>query len=388
MNYCGVISVVLTALPVIACGSSTLPSLDEGVVTSVLVSADSIELAPGETTQLSVIVSDQSGSPLTDATVRWTSDAEDVAVVSSSGLVEGISEGMTRIHAQVGVLTATVSVLVARAEIFDPPAATECANAPPEWLWCDDFEKDRLGSYFEYIAAQGAFARAAAVGLEGSSGMKARWEAGQVGAGSLHLAVGRSPDTYRRSVAAIDRDLQTLYWRLYLRNEPGWVGGGGGKLSRAFIFHSPDNWGQAMIAHVWSGGGDRSENLLLDPASGTDEAGNVLTSTYNDFANLRWLGVGVSETRVFAAAEVGAWQCIEAQVSLNAAGAADGVFRLWINDRLEAEQTQLNWVGSYSDFGLNAVYVENYWNEGSPRTQERYFDNFVVSTERIGCLGG
>jgi len=273
------------------------------------------------------------------------------------------------------------------AEVADTSIINECANAPREWLWCDDFEEDRLRSYFEHDSAEGAFTRASSVGLETSSGMRARWEPGQVGAGWLHLAVGRSPDAYRRSVAATNQDLRTLYWRVYLRNEPGWVGGGGDKLSRAFIFHSQDNWGQSMIAHVWSGTDERKWNLLLDPASGTDEAGNVRTSMYNDFANLRWLGVGVSDTEVFGDAEIGLWQCIEAQVSLNSVGAADGVFRLWINDRLEAERTQLNWVGSYSDFGLNAVYLENYWNAGAPRAQERYFDNFVVSTDRIGCAG-
>jgi hypothetical protein len=42
---------------------------------------------------------------------------------------------------------------------------------------------------------------------------------------------------------------------------------------------------------------------------------------------------------------------------------------------------------SFRDYGINAVYVENYWNDGAPHAQERYFDNFVVSTQRIGCLG-
>ena len=74
-----------------------------------------------------------------------------------------------------------------------------------------------------------------------------------------------------------------------------------------------------------------------------------------------------------------------AQVRLNEAGQADGVFRMWIDGQLEAERTGLNWVGSYDEYGINAVFVSNYWNDGSPTQQERYLDNFVVSTERIGC---
>jgi len=31
------------------------------------------------------------------------------------------------------------------------------------------------------------------------------------------------------------------------------------------------------------------------------------------------------------------------------------------------------------------MYLEKYWNDGVPQAQERYFDNFVVSTQRIGC---
>jgi hypothetical protein len=33
------------------------------------------------------------------------------------------------------------------------------------------------------------------------------------------------------------------------------------------------------------------------------------------------------------------------------------------------------------------VFFENYWNTGSPKLQERYFDNIVVSTQPIGCAG-
>ena len=58
---------------------------------------------------------------------------------------------------------------------------------------------------------------------------------------------------------------------------------------------------------------------------------------------------------------------------------------LWINDSLEAKAPYLNWIGSYSAYGLNAVFLENYWNAGSPVAQERFLDRFVVGTSRIGC---
>ena len=68
-------------------------------------------------------------------------------------------------------------------------------------------------------------------------------------------------------------------------------------------------------------------------------------------------------------------------------GAAGLVFSsvIPVNGTLDARETGLNWVGSYSAYGINAVFFENYWNTGSPVAQERYFDNLVVSTQRIGC---
>ena len=69
----------------------------------------------------------------------------------------------------------------------------------------------------------------------------------------------------------------------------------------------------------------------------------------------------------------------------NDPGRANGVFELWISGGLEARLEGLNWQGAYSDYGINTVFLENYWNDGAPQPQERYFDNFVVSTQRIGC---
>jgi hypothetical protein len=141
-----------------------------------------------------------------------------------------------------------------------------------------------------------------------------------------------------------------------------------------------------MIAHVWSGAGQPFEQYLyIDPASGTDAQGNVVTTDYNDFANLRWLGAAQGTTPVFAPAARGTWHCVEAHARLNGAGRADGLFELWVDGRLDAARTGIDWVGSYAGYGINAVFLENYWNAGSPVVQARDLDNFVVSTARIGC---
>ncbi|MBI4419448.1 MAG: hypothetical protein HY560_01375 [Gemmatimonadetes bacterium] len=265
-------------------------------------------------------------------------------------------------------------------------APPECASPRPAWIWCDDFEQDRLSRYFEHDGRGGSFTRDSGAGHGGSVGMRARYVLGQVAAGSLHLAFGKTPQSYFRPVDVGTTVYREIYWRLYLKHQPGWGGGGGDKLTRAISFASPTSWAEAMIAHVWSSSGSSRDYLVIDPASGTDTLGNLITTTYNDFAKLRWLGAARGHTPLFDAAHVGRWYCIETHVRLNTLGLSDGVFELWIDGETEARRTGLNWLGLFATYGINALFFENHWDAGAPQPQERYFDHLVVSTERIGCL--
>jgi hypothetical protein len=140
------------------------------------------------------------------------------------------------------------------------------------------------------------------------------------------------------------------------------------------------NWAQAMIAHVWSSG----EALTLDPATGV-RGDQVVTSRYNDFPSLRWLGnKPTSQFKLHSTQESGRWVCVEARAKLNTPSKKDGLNQLWIDGRLEAERKNLDWRGEYTGHGINAVFLETYWNDGSPVTQSRWIDNFVISTKPIG----
>jgi len=264
--------------------------------------------------------------------------------------------------------------------------AQECASPSPDWIWCDDFEQDRRSQYFEVDDANGSLARVATIGRGGSTALVAHFAQGQVNAGNLKLAFGRTPSTTFRPVDAGTANYRELYWRLWLKTGPGWTGGSGEKLSRAMIL-AGSNWSQAMVAHVWGGDPPNQNYLQLDPVSGTDAAGTVLTTKYNDLVHFRWLGRAVTQTALFDSAHVGNWYCIEAHVRLNDAGQSNGVFDLWVNGNLEARRTSLNWIGAYNSYGLNALFIENYWNTGAPVTEERYIDNLVVSTKPIACDG-
>ena len=359
-------------------GTATVTVVSNAPVASVTVTPATASVAVGQTVRLTATLRDANGNVLSGRTVLWTSDNAVAATVDGNGLVSGVSAGPAVITATSEGKSGSASVTVTA-----PSGAPECATPQPGWIWCDDFEQNRLSQYFEYDSAGGSFVRVTGVGVGGSYGMRVRFALGQVEAGSLHLAMGKVPDPYFRTVDAGTALYRDVYWRMYVRTQPGWVGGSGYKLSRAISF-ATSTWAEAMMAHLW-GDPPATGELLMDPASGTDAAGNLKTTKYNDFANFRWLGALSGVTPLFDASHVGQWYCVEAHAQLNDAGSSNGVFEFWINGNLDARETGLNWVGSYSAYAINALFFENYWNTGSPAAQERYFDNIVISTQRIGC---
>lgn len=81
-----------------ACDSGTnAPSVD-----TVIIEADDSEVAVGGTLQLQATAYDDDGDEITGRPVEWSSSNENVATVSASGLLEGVSPGTVRITAEIG----------------------------------------------------------------------------------------------------------------------------------------------------------------------------------------------------------------------------------------------------------------------------------------------
>ena len=339
---------------------------------------DSVALDTGHTQQFTVTGKFSDSST---ATVPATFSATGGSVSSSGLFTAGTTAGSFHVIAVKtgGSLADTSKVVV----VANASSAAECANPQPGWIWCDDFEQDRSSSYFEFITSGGNFTREAGVGKDSSYGMRAHFAAGANSAGELHLAFGKTPLTYMKPVDPGTANYREIYWRMYVRAQAGWVGGSHDKLSRALVF-AGTNFQEAAFAHVWGSLAD-TNTLTLDPASGTDSAGNLKTTQYNDFPNMRFLGAMTMHEDIFDAAHVGQWYCVEAHAKLNDAGQSNGIFEVWINDTLQAQETTLNWLGSFNAYGFNAIYFENYWNNGAPVAEDRFFDRIVVSTQRIGC---
>lgn len=262
---------------------------------------------------------------------------------------------------------------------------TECDNwnaLQPDWIWCDDFESDpKLNiDYFEVNRAGGRFGVSTDAAYGGNASLKGVFIPSSSNAGNIKFSFGRTPVSPTRYLS---QDFQNIYWRFYMMVDSTWVGNPQ-KTTRITVFSESD-WSQAVIGHLW---GDGSLGQLLDPASGTDPdpaSTQVLTSGYNDFVNLRWLGILRGSTQVYSPAYRNRWVCVETHIKLNTPGLLDGIFEYWIDDALEVNNNSLNWRSSYQDYGLNAIFIENWHNTGVSQQQARFFDNFVVSTSRIGC---
>ena len=271
-----------------------------------------------------------------------------------------------------------------------PPCFT-CADAPPGTIFCDDFETDEPVSnrYFGYDPDEGEFIRIKGVGRDSSAGMRVKWQKGEVEAGVLQKSIGRSPDSGMTKTAFPERDFNEIYWRIDLKNEAGWKGGGGDKLSRATVI-AGKKWQQGLIAHIWSGGREPGSNyLVMDPATGISEKGELVSGRYNDFDKLRWLGNVTGTSDLFTSGKTGDWNCIIAHVKINTPGQSDGIFEFWVNDILQAGRYDLNWHADWNNkpgsYKINAVFFENYWNKGSVQDQERYMDNILITTTPIKC---
>jgi hypothetical protein len=278
-----------------------------------------------------------------------------------------------------------------------PILTAECENPDPAWIWCDDFEVDRVSQYGQLDTAGGRFGRVAGVGRNGSTALKGTYDPdpnlGDGNAGWVEVNFGRIPKGppsmgYAKPVDAGTADYRQIYWRFFVRTDMDWEGGHGEKMTRLTAYANV-NRAQAMAAFGWAQNAVPAQ-FLIQGKSGTDTAGNLRSTGWNDTPNWRELGKSNAVTPVIPTRNE--WVCLEFMVKLNDAGQSNGSMTYWKNDVQEARLTNVNWLGAFSTYAINAVRLENWWSTAPgvlnpPKVQSRYFDNFVVSTERIWCRG-
>jgi hypothetical protein len=118
------------------------------------------------------------------------------------------------------------------------------------------------------------------------------------------------------------------------------------------------------------------------------EKDTLVTTKYNDSPNLRRHGgnTPVRKFPIFSTAESGHWVTVECCFRLNTPGKSDGESTAWVDGKEDCTRRNLNWTGTWNAYGINALFLENYWNDGSVKEQERHFDNYVIATKPVGPM--
>jgi hypothetical protein len=82
----------------------------------------------------------------------------------------------------------------------------------------------------------------------------------------------------------------------------------------------------------------------------------------------------------------GRWVCLEVMQRLNTPGQSDGELAFWGDGELAHRQTGMNW-RDVPELQLNKAWLQHYIARGDADQSNRiWFDDIVVSTERIGCV--
>jgi hypothetical protein len=193
-----------------------------------------------------------------------------------------------------------------------------------------------------------------------------------VNAGWIWKMFGKNP--YTGSQGPLYRE---IYVRWYHKFEVGFEGIPP-KMARLRVF-SPEHWQGAHTTHFWLE--PSTGEIAIDPVSYVPAGQN-----YVDPNQARWLGIVETDFSFNVPENIGRWVCFEMKVKLNDAGQRNGEIEYFADGGPIGSSINLDMVGSYDAYGLNGMQWDTYWNAGSPKAQNRYYDNLVISTEPIGCI--
>lgn len=237
--------------------------------------------------------------------------------------------------------------------------SAECDNwqsTHPEWLWCDDFESSQaLDTRYEDVSLAG-FGQSTEDAYQDQGSLKQAYTVGQVDAGWV-IKVNNSgfPDH--------------VFYRYY-HKFPSDYTVFPPKLSRIGYRQRGTTWQNIFKVHTWlKNDGEVTLDVLAKNSSQANSSGYL----------------SVRNSGFTLAAKSGEWVAIEVEVQLNTPGRSDGLYRLWIDGNLLIEALNIDLRGNTND-KINEVTLDTYWNGGATGALNRYYDNFVISTAKIGLV--
>ncbi|NGX16874.1 polysaccharide lyase [Wenzhouxiangella sp. XN24] len=238
-------------------------------------------------------------------------------------------------------------------------SASECAQwqpAQPAWLWCDDFSSnDALESRYEDVGGTG-MSISGDVALSPPNSLRQSYESGQVSAGWI----AKVEDT------GFPDHIFVRWYHLFADGFSTFPP----KMARVRYRERSDSWETEYAVHAWV---EPDGELVADVFARNSTQANASG----------WLPKASSGFRF--AGRNGQWVAIEMEVKLNTPGSRDGHYRFWVDGELVIERLDIDLRGGRSE-GINEVMLDAYWNGGATGQLDRYYDNLVISTERIGLI--
>jgi hypothetical protein len=255
----------------------------------------------------------------------------------------------------------TLLLLLCFSGFYTHALGGECENWQQnhsDWLWCDDFESSdtNLNHRYEDVGSEG-LSIVSNEGLDGTQSLQQHYNPKQVDAGWVcHVKDQGFPDH--------------IFMRWYHKFEPGFQGYPE-KMAR-IRYRDRTIWISSFAVHCW---------LQPDGVLALD----VLAKNSSQANDVGWLSMARSTFTFASNKNIGRWICFEMEVKLNTSGNKDGLYRLWADDSLLVERMDVDLRGNTSE-KINEAELDCYWGEGSPKSQNRYYDNFVISTKKIGLF--
>jgi hypothetical protein len=227
----------------------------------------------------------------------------------------------------------------------------------PEWLWFDDFESGKaLTADYQDVNTSG-FSVVTTDKFSGSHSLCQKYTTGQVDAGWI----------IRVNNSGFPSHLFVRWYHKFDKDFSGFPP----KMERMRYRPRTGDWKSVFAVHCWI----QNTKVVADVSAHNSTQAN----------STGFLPVAISKFSFSDTANLGRWVCFESEVLLNTPGKKDGLYRMWADDSLIIERKDVDLRGTFNQLA-NEVMLDCYWNGGSPKPQNRYFDNFVISTQRIGQL--
>jgi len=253
-------------------------------------------------------------------------------------------------------------------------------GSPTSWVGCEDFNdiSDPATQIAEWLVMGDAFGVDPDDGDPDDRALRITLTPGMQFGGWVTLRWGVGPDG--PGVDSPTDSFDEIWVRYSLRTGPDWPGRAIGDVGEIIAMNGP-NWAIATEMAI------RGEApMRLHPLGWTcifnGQLGCDGNNDWSGGLQLIWQQVGPSV--LFDAANAGQWRCLEAHMRLNTPGASDGEAHVWIDGAEEIAVDGVNFRGTWTDYGLNALRFTNY--ASPPNVPLDYWvDDVVIATERIGC---